>query len=419
MCLVVDTAGWFYCWIWWFFGLIKANLWFSTLESECRRKWKTLRDQHRRERQREKERRESGIGLFNYRPWRYSSILSFLNPFIDARAAGTNGWALDPQPSQVQVAEMVGCSTTTETRSDDDESYGSYWHFLLIGQPAVLPHQLFHVQSEHPGLWWLLINIFSWFDIDLVLIVLSVFRVRRSWRDHDDILVLILRVPAEEAATLRRLGPVQAQRSKGWGELRRHRHWRRPADAAARQHEGAVWDDDALGDISCYDLSFVTLFLADPSSAAGSAESSSQPAAVLDRGAAEPAEDRGAGRRRGRAARPNGRWGGGGGRAPPRFSQAAPAKEEERQRPAGGIPDEDRSQGCTEGAWHGAEGRRDAVPAEPGSGYEETDSRETVMGPNQDAAVSARGRVWRHKVPVSPRTFWWKLIQRGRTESSL
>ncbi|GAA6231666.1 uncharacterized protein LOC108882240 isoform X2, partial [Lates japonicus] len=93
-------------------------------ESECRRKWKTLRDQHRRERQREKERRESGIGLLNYRPWRYSSILSFLNPFIDARAAGTNGWALDPQPSQLHTAEMVGCSTTTETRSDDDENYG-------------------------------------------------------------------------------------------------------------------------------------------------------------------------------------------------------------------------------------------------------------------------------------------------------
>ncbi|XP_026197889.1 uncharacterized protein LOC113149799 isoform X2 [Anabas testudineus] len=93
-------------------------------ESECRRKWKTLRDQHRRERQREKERRESGIGLLNYRPWRYSSILSFLNPFIDARAAGTNGWALDPQPSQLHMSEMVGCSTTTETRSDDEESYG-------------------------------------------------------------------------------------------------------------------------------------------------------------------------------------------------------------------------------------------------------------------------------------------------------
>uniref|UniRef100_A0A3Q3RP75 Uncharacterized LOC113131217 n=1 Tax=Mastacembelus armatus TaxID=205130 RepID=A0A3Q3RP75_9TELE len=92
-------------------------------ESECRRKWKTLRDQHRRERQREKERRESGIGLFNYRPWRYSSLLSFLNPFIDARAAGTNGWALDPQSSQLHMSEMVGCSTTSETRSDDDDSY--------------------------------------------------------------------------------------------------------------------------------------------------------------------------------------------------------------------------------------------------------------------------------------------------------
>ncbi|XP_076613208.1 uncharacterized protein LOC143336771 [Chaetodon auriga] len=93
-------------------------------ESECRRKWKMLRDQHRRERQREKERRESGVGLINYRPWRYSAILSFLNPFIDARAAGTNGWALDQQPPRLQASDMVGCSTTTETRSDDDENYG-------------------------------------------------------------------------------------------------------------------------------------------------------------------------------------------------------------------------------------------------------------------------------------------------------
>ncbi|XP_070705082.1 uncharacterized protein [Pempheris klunzingeri] len=83
-----------------------------------------LRDQHRRERQREKERRESGVGLFNYRPWRYSAILSFLNPFIDARAAGTNGWALDRQLPLVQVSEMGGCSTTTEMRSDDDDNYG-------------------------------------------------------------------------------------------------------------------------------------------------------------------------------------------------------------------------------------------------------------------------------------------------------
>lgn len=312
-----------------------------------------------------------------------------------------------PKWSAAARPRRRGATTTRATVRTDTSFWLASLQYFLISFSMCSPST-----RVSDGFWLI-------FSRDLVLIVLSVFRVRRSWRDHDDILVLILRVPAEEAATLRRLGPVQAQRSKGWGELRRHRHWRRPADAAARQHEGAVWDDDALGDISCYDLSFVTLFLADPSSAAGSAESSSQPAAVLDRGAAEPAEDRGAGRRRGRAARPNGRWGGGGGRAPPRFSQAAPAKEEERRRPAGGIPDEDRSQGCAEGAWHGAEGRRDAVPAEPGSGYEETDSRETVMGPNQDAAVSARGRVWRHKVPVSPRTFWWKLIQRGRTESSL
>lgn len=80
-----------------------------------------LRDQHRRERYRERERRESGVGLLNYRPWRYAAILSFLNPFIDARAAGTNGWALDPRTPQ---QDMVGCSMTMEMRSDDDDSYG-------------------------------------------------------------------------------------------------------------------------------------------------------------------------------------------------------------------------------------------------------------------------------------------------------
>uniref|UniRef100_A0A3B5KF27 MADF domain-containing protein n=1 Tax=Takifugu rubripes TaxID=31033 RepID=A0A3B5KF27_TAKRU len=90
-------------------------------ETDCRRKWKMLRDQHRRERYRERERRESGVGLLNYRPWRYAAILSFLNPFIDARAAGTNGWALDPRTPQ---QDMVGCSMNMEMRSDDDDSYG-------------------------------------------------------------------------------------------------------------------------------------------------------------------------------------------------------------------------------------------------------------------------------------------------------
>nr|XP_020481329.1 uncharacterized protein LOC109975178 [Labrus bergylta] len=46
-----------------------------------------------------------------------------LEPFIDARAAGTNGWALDPQP-YFQASEVVGCSTTSEARSDDDDNYG-------------------------------------------------------------------------------------------------------------------------------------------------------------------------------------------------------------------------------------------------------------------------------------------------------
>lgn len=116
-------------------GLIKVASVFCS-EPDCRRKWKMLRDQHRRERYRERERRESGVGLLNYRPWRYAAILSFLNPFIDARAAGTNGWALDPRTPQ---QDMVGCSMNMETRSDDDDSYGGtgssrviFTSFLLL-----------------------------------------------------------------------------------------------------------------------------------------------------------------------------------------------------------------------------------------------------------------------------------------------
>lgn len=82
------------------------------LEAECRRKWKILRDQHRRER-----RRESG-GLLEPRQWRYSAVLSFLNPLVDASTAPTNSWA--PQPQSSRPHDMAGCSTTSEGRSYDN-----------------------------------------------------------------------------------------------------------------------------------------------------------------------------------------------------------------------------------------------------------------------------------------------------------
>ncbi|XP_075871405.1 uncharacterized protein LOC142881182 [Nelusetta ayraudi] len=84
-------------------------------EAECRRKWKILRDQHRRER-----RRESG-GLLEPRQWRYSAVLSFLNPLVDASTAPTNSWA--PQPQSSRPHDMAGCSTTSEGRSYDNYGF--------------------------------------------------------------------------------------------------------------------------------------------------------------------------------------------------------------------------------------------------------------------------------------------------------
>uniref|UniRef100_A0A3B1JRP6 MADF domain-containing protein n=1 Tax=Astyanax mexicanus TaxID=7994 RepID=A0A3B1JRP6_ASTMX len=59
-------------------------------EEECRKKWKNLRDQYRRERNRERERSKSGSGGAVQKPWRYSQIMSFLNPFLDSRLTSTN-----------------------------------------------------------------------------------------------------------------------------------------------------------------------------------------------------------------------------------------------------------------------------------------------------------------------------------------
>ncbi|CAM4611318.1 unnamed protein product [Leuciscus chuanchicus] len=57
---------------------------------ECRKKWKNLRDAYRREVNKTKEQKRSGSAAEGHKPWKYSAIMGFLNPFMEARPSSGN-----------------------------------------------------------------------------------------------------------------------------------------------------------------------------------------------------------------------------------------------------------------------------------------------------------------------------------------
>ena len=67
----------------------------------CKRKWKTLRDGYKKEKNREKERCRSGAGLGSGRLWRYAAVMSFLAPFLEFRETSGN-FPSEPEPPASQ-----------------------------------------------------------------------------------------------------------------------------------------------------------------------------------------------------------------------------------------------------------------------------------------------------------------------------
>ncbi|XP_034725477.1 uncharacterized protein LOC117943446 [Etheostoma cragini] len=57
---------------------------------DCKKKWKSLRDMFKKERKKEKDRQRSGAGASSVRPWLYSAVMGFLNPFMEDRPTSTN-----------------------------------------------------------------------------------------------------------------------------------------------------------------------------------------------------------------------------------------------------------------------------------------------------------------------------------------
>ncbi|XP_061580331.1 transcription factor Adf-1-like [Cololabis saira] len=83
--------------------------------ADCRKRWKSFRDTYRRERKKQKERRESGSEASFHRPWRYSHMMGFLDPFLEEKGTCKN---MPTSASQGQGDDAAGeeaASTSQDT----------------------------------------------------------------------------------------------------------------------------------------------------------------------------------------------------------------------------------------------------------------------------------------------------------------
>ncbi|TNN80060.1 hypothetical protein EYF80_009711 [Liparis tanakae] len=76
-------------------------------EEICRRRWKSLRDSFQREKRRESSEKHSGSAAQSTKKWKYSAVLSFLDPFIALRETSGN------------MGRRVVEGRTTESREEE------------------------------------------------------------------------------------------------------------------------------------------------------------------------------------------------------------------------------------------------------------------------------------------------------------
>lgn len=103
-----------------------------------------MRDTYRRERKKEKEKSRSGAGASQTRPWRYSQIMSFLNPFMEERATSSNmpgrveGASQAEAGSQGQEGEGAGEAAATPTTGQEGAPCSEDEEIILNLEPIFL-----------------------------------------------------------------------------------------------------------------------------------------------------------------------------------------------------------------------------------------------------------------------------------------
>ncbi|XP_055722390.1 uncharacterized protein LOC129813847 isoform X2 [Salvelinus fontinalis] len=88
-----------------------------TAHSDCRRKWRGLRDRYQRGRRAEKEKKRSGSAASGQQPWRFCHIHSFLDPFIVPMATSGNFTARPSATSSTSVVATGASRPSTSSTS--------------------------------------------------------------------------------------------------------------------------------------------------------------------------------------------------------------------------------------------------------------------------------------------------------------
>ncbi|KAL3067606.1 hypothetical protein OYC64_017351 [Pagothenia borchgrevinki] len=91
-------------------------------EEVCRRKWKSLSDTYVKERKREKEDKRSGSAAGTNKKWKYSAVLSFLDPFVTPRKTTSN---MVSGVEEDRTSEYGGEAQGADGRDEHEFSEGS------------------------------------------------------------------------------------------------------------------------------------------------------------------------------------------------------------------------------------------------------------------------------------------------------
>uniref|UniRef100_A0A8C2KPW8 MADF domain-containing protein n=1 Tax=Cyprinus carpio TaxID=7962 RepID=A0A8C2KPW8_CYPCA len=115
----------------------------ANLKEMCRKKWKSLRDTYLRERRKETEKR-SGSAAGSGKKWKYSVVLSFLDPFVSPRETSGNMERGDEENQATGYEHPEDQGETEAAAAGHSETGGvltSEKPFMLIQhEKQVLPH---------------------------------------------------------------------------------------------------------------------------------------------------------------------------------------------------------------------------------------------------------------------------------------
>ncbi|XP_034080376.1 transcription factor Adf-1-like [Gymnodraco acuticeps] len=94
-------------------------------DNVCKKRWKSLRDRFRKEKNMEKEAKRSGAGSAGgYKPWRFMAVMGFLTPFIIDRETSSNvpRQTLPPSTLVAEEESQVDSESASQSTSQSASS---------------------------------------------------------------------------------------------------------------------------------------------------------------------------------------------------------------------------------------------------------------------------------------------------------